>query len=55
MMKGLTGHLADKGVEIVFVFAVDEPIVEHTLTLMAEETEDLILVYDLTGLTLQYT
>lgn len=51
----LTGHLTDDGVEIGLILVVDEPVVEHSLTLVAEETEDLVLVPHLTRLTLQYT
>lgn len=51
----LTGHLREDGVEIVLVFDVDETVVEHTLTFVAEETEDLVLVSHLTRVTLQHT
>ncbi len=51
----LTGHLTDDGVEIGLILVVDEPVVKHSLTLVAEETEDLVLVSHLTWLTLQYT
>ena len=51
----LTGHLTDDGVEIHLILVVDESIVEHPLTLVAEETEDLVLISHLTGLTLQHT
>lgn len=51
----LTGHLRDDGVEIGLILVVDESVVEHSLTLMAEETEDLVPVSHLTWLTLQYT
>lgn len=51
----LTGHLADDGVEIGLILVVDKSVVEHPLTFMAEETEDLVFVSHLTRLTLQYT
>lgn len=51
----LTGHLTDDGVEIDLILVVDESVMEHPLTLMAEETEDLVLVSHLTRLTLQYS
>lgn len=51
----LTGHLADYGVEIGLILVVDESVVEHPLALMAEETEDMVFVSNLTRLTLQYT
>lgn len=51
----LTGHLADDDVEIHLVLVVDEPVVEHALTLVAEEAEDLGFVSHLTRLTLQDT
>lgn len=51
----LTGHLADDDVKIILVLVVDEPVVENTLTLVAEETEDLGFVPYLTRLALQNT
>lgn len=51
----LTSHLTDDAVEISLILAVDESIVEHPLALVAEETEDLVLVSHLTRHTLQYT
>lgn len=51
----LTGHLADDDVEIHLVLVVDEPVVEHALTLVAEEAEDLGFVSHLTRLALQDT
>lgn len=51
----LTGHLRDDGVEIGLILVVDQSVVEHSLTLMAEETEHLVLVSHLARLTLQYT
>ena len=51
----LTSHLTDDGVEISLILVVDESIMEHSLTLMAEETEDLGHISHLTWLTLQYT
>lgn len=50
----LTGHLTDDGVEIGLILVVDESIMEYPLTLMAEETENLVLISHLTWLTLQY-
>lgn len=55
MNRALTGHLTDDAVEISLILVVDESVVEHPLALMAEETEDLVLVSHLTRLTLQYT
>lgn len=51
----LTSHLTDDTVEISLILVVDEPVVEHPLALMAEETKDLVLVSHLTWLTLQNT
>lgn len=51
----LTGHLTDDGVKIHLVLVVDEPVMEHPLTLMAEEAEDLLFVSHLARLTLQDT
>lgn len=48
LKRVLTGHLRDDGVEVGLVLVVDESIVEHPLTLMAEETEDLVLISHLT-------
>lgn len=48
----LTGHLTDDAVEISLVLVVDESVVEHPLAFMTEETEDLVLVPHLTGVTL---
>lgn len=51
----LTGHLRDHGIEIALVLIVDESIVEDTLTLMTEQTEDLGLIFHCSWLTLQHT
>lgn len=50
----LTGHLADHGVEVGLVLVVDEAILKHTLTLVTEETEDLVLILHCARLTLQH-
>lgn len=49
----LTGHFTDDGVEISLILVVDESVMEHPLTFMAEKPEDLVLVSHLTRLTLQ--
>ena len=50
----LTGHLRDDDVEVGLVLVVDEPVVEHALTLVTEETEGLSLVPDRTRTALQH-
>lgn len=50
----LTGHLGDHGVEVGLVLVVDEAIVEHPLTLVTKQPEDLGLVPHRPGLTLQH-
>lgn len=51
----LTSHLTDDTVEISLILVVDEPVMEHSLALMAEETKNLVPVSHLTRLTLQNT
>lgn len=50
----LTGHLGDHGVEVGLVLVVDKAVVEHPLTLVTEQPEDLGLVPHRPGLTLQH-
>lgn len=51
----LTSHLRDHGMKVGLVLVVDEPIVEDTLTLVTEQTEDLGLISHCSWLTLQHT
>ena len=54
LVRVLTGNLTDDGVEIGLILVVNESIMEHPLTLVAEKTEDLGGISHLTRLTLQY-
>lgn len=51
-VRVITGHFTEDSVEISLILVVNESIVEHALTLVAEQTENLILVSYLTGLRL---